>query len=289
MFIARLSILTFAFAFATQGSAFAADPLLCLQGKLIFEESFSSPTLDEQWTTPKGEWSIIEQALRGSELSADKHSAVIRKDMVFPTNFIIQFKFRFNGGNTIHCSFNGKGHICRATLTPEGYTLKGEKVKSDSNDRTVTVGQVQQTFPAGEWHTMLIEVAGNEFVARVDEGPLAFGSHEKIGRPKTNFGFPMAGAHSEIDSIKIWEADLNPAWQAKKKTLPPNKIALPQSPTVEKRFQIYDKNGDGSISLKEFINPRPQDKRTPAEKQFKRKDKNQDGKLSIWEFSPVKK
>jgi hypothetical protein len=286
---ARLPILAVLFALAIQGSAFAADPLLCLQGKLIFEDSFSTPSLNSQWTTPKGEWTIVEQALRGSELAADNHSAVIRKDMDFPTNFIIRFRFRFNGGQAIHCSFNGKGHICRATLTPEGYTLKGEKVKSDTTDRAVTVGQVQQKFSPGEWHTMQIEVAGNEFVARVDDGPIAFGSDKKIGRPKTNFGFPMAGTHSEIDDLKIWNADLNPNWQAKKKTLPPNKITPPQPPTVEKRFQNFDKNGDGSISLKEFTNPRPKDKRAAVEKQFQRRDKNQDGKMSLQEFSPVKK
>ena len=114
-----------------------------------------------------------------------------------------QFKFRFSGGKAIHCSFNEKGHICRATLTPEGYMLKGEKVKNDPEDRAVTVGQVQQKFAPGKWHTMQIEVAGNEFVAQVDDGPIAFGADQKIGRPKTNFGFPMSGTYSEIDDIKI--------------------------------------------------------------------------------------
>lgn len=286
---ARLSILAIVFTLTMQGFTFAADPLLCLPGQLIFEESFSSPSLNSQWTAPKGDWSVVEQSLRGSDLPADNHSAVIRTDVEFPKNFIIQFKFRFNGGKAIHCSFNGKGHICRATLTPDGYTLKGEKVKSDPQDRSVTVGQVEQKFVSGKWYTMQIEIAGNEFVAQIDDGPIAFGNDKKIDRPKTNFGFPMSGVYSEIDDIKIWNADLNPNWAAKKKTLSPNKITPPQPPTMEKRFQNLDKNGDGSISLKEFINPRKQDKKAAAEKQFKRKDKNQDGKMSLQEYSPTKK
>ena len=129
---ARLSILAVVFAFTIQAPALqepacADDPLLCLPGKVIFQESFSTPSLDSQWTIPKGDWNIIEQALRGSELPADKHSAVIRKEADFPENFIIQFKFRFSGGKAIHCSFNGKGHICRATLTPEGYMSRGRR------------------------------------------------------------------------------------------------------------------------------------------------------------------
>ncbi len=286
---ARLSILAIVVTLAMQGSSFAADPLLCLPGQLIFEESFSSPSLNSQWTAPKGDWSVVEQSLRGSELPEDNHSAVIRTDVEFPKNFIIRFKFRFNGGKAIHCSFNGKGHICRATLTPDGYTLKGEKVKSDPQDRSVTVGQVEQKFVSGKWYTMQIEIAGKEFVAQIDDGPIAFGNDKKIDRPKTNFGFPMLGVYSEIDDIKIWSADLNPNWAAKKKTLSPNKITPTQPPTVEKRFQNLDKNGDGAISLKEFINPRKQDKKAAAEKQFKRKDKNQDGKMSLQEYSPTKK
>ncbi|MDB2526010.1 hypothetical protein N9X53_04935 [Mariniblastus sp.] len=286
---ARFSILAVLFALAIQGPAFAADPLMCLPGKVIFEDSFSTPSLDSRWTIPKGDWTVSEQALRGSELAADKHSAVIRTDVEFPKNFIIRFKFRFNGGKAIHCSFNGKGHICRATLTPDGYTLKGEKVKSDSTDRSVTVGQVQQKFTPGKWHTMQIEVAGNEFAAQVDDGPIAFGTDKKIGRAKTNFGFPMLGTYSEIDDIEIWNADLNPNWAARKKTLPPNKIIPPKPPTAEKRFKNLDKNDDGSISLKEFTNPRTPDKRAAAEEQFKRRDKNQDGKMSLREYSPAKK
>ena len=75
----------------------------------------------------------------------------------------------------------------------------------------------------------------------------------------------MSGTYSEIDDIKIWNADLNPNWAARKKTLPPNKIIPPKPPTAEKRFNNLDKNNDGSISLKEFTNPRTPDKRAAAE------------------------
>ena len=39
-------------------------------------------------------------------------------DLELPENFVMQFDFRFDGGKVIHCSFNGKGHICRATINP---------------------------------------------------------------------------------------------------------------------------------------------------------------------------
>lgn len=273
-------------------SASAANdsgPLLCTKGKLVFEESFSSSEIDARWSAAKGDWKIVDGALQGTELKEDQHAASIRTDVELPGAMIMQFNFKFDGGSVIHCSFNGKGHICRATITPDGYTLKGEKVKKDPADKSVTVGQVQQKFAKGRWYTMQVEMAGEEFVARVDDGPVAFGSHAKIAREKTNFGFPMAGVSSQIDNIKIWSATLNPKWAATKSKLPANKIVAPTPPTPQQRFSRLDKDHDAKLSLQEYIGNRPQDKHEAAKKQFTRKDKDNDGSMSLSEYLPPKR
>ena len=268
------------------GTATANDDerLLCTQGELVFEESFSGDKLDARWSMAKGDWQIVSGALKGTELKADKHAASIRTDVELPGTMVMQFDFKFDGGSVIHCSFNGKGHICRATITPQGFILKGEKVKKDAKDKAVVVGQVQQSFANGQWYTMHIEIAGEEFVARVNDGPVAFGSHPKIARDKNNFGFPMAGVSSQIDNVKIWDAVANPDWAKTKSKLPVNKIMGATPPSLKKRFTNLDKNHDARLSLPEFIGNRPDDKRELASKQFKRKDKNGDGALSLAEF-----
>jgi hypothetical protein len=89
----------------------------------------------------------------------------------------MNFDFKFENGNVIHCSYNGKGLICRATITPKGFTLKGEKVKKkNENDKAVTVGQVQQAFAEGKWHTMQIEMAGKDFVASTTKSKVLSGN-----------------------------------------------------------------------------------------------------------------
>jgi len=272
------------------GVAWADDgqPLVCTKGKLVFEESFSSDTLDARWSAAKGDWKIVDGVLQGSELKADDHAASIRTDVELPETLVMQFDFKFDGGKVIHCSFNGQGHICRATITPTGFTLKGEKVKKDPQDKAVTVGQVEQEFVKGKWHTMRIEIAGEEFVARVDDGPVAFGSDAKIAREKTNFGFPMAGVSSQIDNIKIWSATLNPDWATTKSELPANKIIPPKPPTPQQRFARSDKDENGSLSLQEYIGNRAKDKHEAAKKQFERKDKDGDGSMSLSEYLPTK-
>ena len=258
--------------------------LLCKTDELIFEETFATDKIDSRWQMHKGDWQIVNGSLQGSELEKDNHAASIRTDFDLPDNFVMEFEFKFNGGKVIHCSFNGRGHICRATITPEGYTLKGEKVKKDPEDKSITVGQVQQKFEKGKSYTMRIEVAGEEMVARVEDGPVAFGKHAKIARDKTNFGFPMAGVSANIDNIRIWSANLNSEWSSIKSKLPPNRIVPSVPPTPTERFSRLDKNLDKKLSLKEYVGSRPKEKQDLATKQFKRKDKNQDGFLSISEF-----
>lgn len=270
-------------------ATFASDAMLCVKGDLILEESFDAAELDARWSVAKGKWEINEGALKGTELPADEHAASMRTDVELPTNFVMEFDFKFDGGKIIHCSFNGKGHICRATITPKGYILKGEKVKKNPQDKSVTVGQVQQDFAAGQWHTMRVEVAGEEFVAQVGDGPVAFGSHAKVAREKSNFGFPMAGVSSSLDNIKVWSATPNPNWASTKAGLPPNKIVAPAKRTPRDVFARLDKDGNSKLSVEEFIGTRPKEKHELARKQFGRRDKDGDASLSTEEFLPKQK
>ena len=264
-------------------------PLMLKRGKVLLSEDFLAKDIDARWKPAKGQWKIVDGALQGTELKADEHAASIRTDTPLPENFILQFDFKFDGGKTIHLSFNGKGHICRATLTPTGFILRGEKVKKDLKDKAATVGQIQQKFEKGKWYTMLVEIKGPEFVARVNDELVAFGRHEKVARPKSNFGFPMAGVSSSVDNIKIWQGEPSDQWAKTKAGLKPNKIVPPTPPTPAQRFARQDKDKDGKLSLKEFIGQRPKDKIEAAKKGFARKDKNGDGSLSAKEYAPAAK
>ncbi|QDU64278.1 EF hand [Planctomycetes bacterium Pan216] len=57
----------------------------------------------------------------------------------------------------------------------------------------------------------------------------------------------------------------------------------------EARFQKMDKNGDGKVSLDEFVGKRTGEKKEKAEKAFAKRDKDGDGNLTKDEFMPAKK
>lgn len=244
-------------------TAAAADlePMMLTPGKLLMSDSFDGPQIDSRWAVAKGKWDIVDGALHGSELASDNHPAVIGTNIELPADVIVQFDFRFDGAKGVHLSFNGKGHICRAMIAADGFTLKGDVVKNDPNDKAATVGQVKQSYEAGKWYTMIAEIHGDEFVARVDGGPVAFGSDAKIGREKTSLRFPAMGESISIDNVKVWAGTPKADWEATRAKLPKNEIAAPAPPTAAERFGRLDADADGSVTAEEFTAKVPADRR----------------------------
>ena len=64
-----------------------------------------------------------------------------------------------------------------------------------------------------------------------------------------------------------------------------------KKPDPEEVFKKRDKDGDGKLSLEEFLGKRKDEDKVKAEKVFKRKDKDSDGFLTLEEFKakPKKK
>ncbi len=190
---------------------------LSLRGKLLFSEDFGGAEVPADWKKSKGEWTIADGALRGKELAADKHAAVIKHPLP-AKDFLLQFSFKLDGAKQATCSFDGKGHICRVILTPQGFTLRRDVPKNgDEKPQTLAKGAVE--LKAGEWHRLLIEIRGREFLAQVDDKVVAFGEHDGVALDKSTFGFPVSGESFAVDSVRLWESLPNPNWPAEKAKL----------------------------------------------------------------------
>jgi hypothetical protein len=189
---------------------------LCVRGKLLFSDDFAGE-LSKEWKVAKGKWEVVEGALRGSELAADQHAAVI-KHALPSKNFVLQFSFKFDGAKGAACSFDGKGHVCRVRLAPQGFTLVRD-VPKDGGEKPSVLGKGAIDFKPGEWHTMLVEVQGKEMLAQVDDKVFAFGEHAGVDQEKATFGFPVTGESLAVKGVRIWEAQPNPDWAANKSKL----------------------------------------------------------------------
>jgi hypothetical protein len=190
---------------------------LSIRGALLYAEDFAGPELGTEWKRAHGSWTIVDGALRGKELAEDKHAAVI-KHALPAKDFVLQFAFKFDGAKQATCSFDGKGHICRVILTPQGFSLRRDVPKSGA-EKPQTLAKAEIELKPGTRHTMLIEIRGKEFLAQVDDLATAVGEHEGIALDKSTFGFPVSGDGFVVDSVRVWEAQPNPAWPAEKAKL----------------------------------------------------------------------
>jgi len=212
------ALLLLAAAGAAQDEAKELTANLSVRGKLAFSEDFSAKELPKDWKAGKGKWEVVDGALRGAELAADQHAAVIKHPLP-GRHFILGFRFKFDGAKRAAVSFDGKGHVCRVLLTPQGFTLQKDGTK-DGTEKPARLGTGTVDFKPGEWHSMLIEVQGKEMLAQVDDKVFAFGEHAGIDQDKSTFGFPVTGEGFVVDSIRVWEATPNPDWAANKQKLP---------------------------------------------------------------------
>jgi len=79
-------------------------PMLAIPGPVIYENKLDAAPGPE-WKAAKGKWEAIEGSLRGSEIPADKHGAVIRLTQKL-TDFVIDAEFCFSGAKSTSLSIN---------------------------------------------------------------------------------------------------------------------------------------------------------------------------------------
>jgi hypothetical protein len=167
------------------------------------------------------------------------HQAVIGTDV--PTkDSVIELRFRFAGATAVSAEFDDRkytgshyGHICYARVTPTSVVLADQKEGSMRNDiyemskdpakkdeRNKLLKGRSSTFPVKldpeQWHTLVLETAGDAMRASVDGKPVAYLKSPGIAHPtKSKVEFGCAGKDGYFDDVKIWNAEPAAASPAK--------------------------------------------------------------------------
>jgi hypothetical protein len=249
----KLSLL--AFLGAALFAAAHADPptLLAQRGKLLVSEDLAAMPaevsksgglndLQSGWKFRPGQWDFIDGALRGSQLEADHHSAAAF--FAYPwKDAVLQFEVKLDGARQVHFCVDDPPamrdptptraaekrveHLCRVTITPDGFFTQKDDHDHDGPDVAVPFGSVKMSFPPGEWHTVLVEIKGDEMVASVDGHSIA-GAHPQVASPKAYFSFGVTGTSNGFNKVpplsasfrhlRIWEALPNSDWPKTKQS-----------------------------------------------------------------------
>jgi len=202
----------------TTAAADAAKPMLAIPGKVLFESPLDAP-LPSDWKAAKGEWKVVEGVLRGAELAADKHGAVLRLAGPVP-DFVIEYEFQFAGARTTSLSINAvKDHMSRINITPKNVTIRRDDNDHEGPDKAIVFAVFAADFKPGTWHKVRMEMVGDTMVGQVDD-LVAWGSDPLFATQKAAPGLTVGGEAVLFRNLSIREATLNPEWEAVKATLP---------------------------------------------------------------------
>ena len=230
-------------------SLHAAEPPkteMTLPGKLLLSEDFTQPitfaksidrtvhpgTWTEGWRVMNGTWTQVDGGIRGIVKPKVYPAATLHLPLVYQ-DAIIQVEVRLddiplddppkhdsNSAGVVLREGNA-AHIGSVRLGKGSFSAGKDKTKSREvkgvvvTDEEVVFGKQTMPIKPGEWHTILIEVRGEEMLSSLDGGSLVFGSHPIIGLPKgiLSFGTPRSVSYR---NLRVYEALPNPAWETNK-------------------------------------------------------------------------
>lgn len=210
------------------GLASAAEPaaqsrpqtVMVTPGKLLLDDPLSAAPAKE-WKVGKGKWEAADGAVRGAELKADMHGAVMRRNVSFK-DAVVAFSFKLDGTKQISLSLNAaKGHVSRVRVTPKGlFVQKDDQDGKNGPDTAAVLGTVAVDVAPGRWHALVAEFRGPDILATLDGEHTAYGSNDAIAKEKANIGLTVAGESASFKGLKVWEVT-GPAkdWDATKKKL----------------------------------------------------------------------
>lgn len=225
-------------------TTFAADsaPLLTATGQPILTEDFSTGKLDKPWQPggKPGAFTIVDGAMQGVCAADDSHGPSIGVP-IEAKNLTVQFNVRFiKPGGVLFLvdgdsAFGGQAHLIRVGLSPKQAALQQDRgsLKSKADQKVLkdkaakektkvappTAAQLADPSfyrteridakPAklvdGQWHTVLLEIAGNEVAAQIDGSIVLKGRASVADVKKSRIVFLVGNAGvAQFDNIKVW-------------------------------------------------------------------------------------
>lgn len=215
-----------------KGAVNGPEPLMTRKGKMIFSDDFAGPGIDPRWVRPKGNWAIVDAALKGGERKEDQYSGSSKVSFGF-ADAILHFDLKFDGASKANFAIDSaKGHVCRLTIAPNGFTVQKDASSTDPADPRRVLDTVAFDFKPGQWYTMTVEVCGDEILARVDDRHYVLGSEPKIMRDKSRIAFGVHGEFIHLDNVQAYTATPNPDWPVTKAKLQARHAPPPTPPVT---------------------------------------------------------
>lgn len=141
-----------------------------------------------------------------------------------PRDVILKYSFKIVGGQgTKLLPMIEAGHHLRRIY----FGAEGSRILVD-HEKT-TIAENDFVLQTDKWHHVMLEIKGDEFLVRFQDGPTLYGTHPSVGAEFANYNIGITATNKgtiHIDNMSIWQASkTQPGWPVEKE-----KIASGQMP-----------------------------------------------------------
>jgi hypothetical protein len=221
-----------------------AAAALATAGKPLFEDNFARDEMKPKWRVGKGFFTVKDGVVTIAENPEDKHGAYayVTPSFVFK-DIIAEFSVKTDGGRACHLMINDSkykeahaGHILKMTVMPGKVNLADYKFGAMKNeifdkmkDEKTTAEEKKKLRESikdksadfkvaaepAQWHTVRVEIVGDEMLASIDGKPAGYIKSEGIGHATKNaIGFEVGGKSVLVKDMKVWDAKPASGWES---------------------------------------------------------------------------
>lgn len=223
--------------------------LMTIPGELLLSEDFAQPVAfaksttrqphpgvwSDGWRVMNGKWSQVDGGIRGIVLPKIYPAATLH----FPLSYqdvVIQVDVRLDDipleEPPTHNSNSAKvvlreanaAHIASAQLSKNGFSAAKDKTQARKlndtliDDKELSFGKHSMAVKQQQWHTITIEVMGEEMLSTIDGKNPILGSHPILGIPKGILSFGTSRSAS-YRHLRVYKAQPHPEWGPIKATI----------------------------------------------------------------------
>ncbi len=188
---------------ATLGSPDAGE------GRLVFQDDFSSGIIRPVWTPNIGTWMIVNGVLQGAEDPADMHHASCGREMPLQ-RVILDFSFQFDTTSQIGIGINHHGpdtHLAHIAFLATGSLSLSKQTGWGPTTTNTRVDTGRFTFVRGQWYRGRVRLYDRHVMVWINDMlVLEADIDDPAATPRNHFVFNAYDGIALYDNVKIWEA-----------------------------------------------------------------------------------
>ena len=210
--------------FSFMQPAFTENPAppitkLVTPGKLIATEKFdqkgSVGTQKKRgktgWATVLGDWKVVDGAAYGTmeppSAKRPKGHAAGCDQLVDLDDFVMSGEFKLGDSPQVGVIMRDSNqpplHLGRVLVTPKSIWIqKMTGIAKETRHEILT--QIKVPIDHNTWHTFVVEVQGDQFLAQIGDHVLET-KHPRFADRKGRIGFVASGNGAQFRNISLWE------------------------------------------------------------------------------------